>query len=192
MAFLLSIDINQPDDRAVDFFSSCPIRSHSQELLAIKRFLRGARIYTDTRIRRSSDCLATDFVGMLPAMSMLPTVQLADGDKLEVLRRLDQFRHWSSLDDKRYCLGCGKLVTGRQIQVIGGTRGNGPLRLICATERCPAIPMDWVLPNDEMLANHAPAPSELNAAPAPPHSRTRKNRIAASLRKFATGFRWVA
>jgi hypothetical protein len=52
--------------------------------------------------------------------------------------------------------------------------------------------MDWVLPNDEMLASHAPAPSELNAAPATPHSRTRKNRIAASLRKFATAFRWVA
>jgi hypothetical protein len=165
---------------------------HAQELLAIKRFLHGARIYTDTRIRRSSDCLATDFVGMLPVMSMLPTVQLADGDKLEVLRRLDQFRHWSSLDDKRYCLGCGKLVTGRQIQVIGGTRGNGPLRLICATERCPAIPMDWVLPNDEMLANHALAPSELNAAPAASHSRTRKNQIAASLRKFATRLRRVA
>jgi hypothetical protein len=137
--------------------------------------------------------LAKDFVGMLPVMSMLPTVQLADGDKLEVLRRLDQFRHWSSLDDKRYCLGCGKLFTGRQIQVIGGTRGAGPLRIICPTQRCPAIPMDWVLPTEEMLADSARGPSEPAAgATATYQSRARENPIAASLRKFARHFRRLA
>jgi hypothetical protein len=41
---------------------------------------------------------------------------------------------------------------GQQIQVAGGTRGNGPLRLSCPTERCNSIPMDWVLPTDEVLA----------------------------------------
>jgi hypothetical protein len=78
--------------------------------------------------------------------------RLADNDKLEVLRRLDQFRQWHSLDDKRYCLVCGKLISGRQIQVTGGTRGNGPLRLSCPTEKCNSIPMDWVLPTNEVLA----------------------------------------
>ncbi len=77
---------------------------------------------------------------------------MADDEKLEVLRRLDQFRHWHSLDEKRYCLVCGKLIWGRQIQVDGGTRGNGPLRLSCPTERCNSIPMDWVLPTSEILA----------------------------------------
>jgi hypothetical protein len=77
---------------------------------------------------------------------------LADYEKLDVLRRLDQFRQWHSLDEKRYCLVCGKLITGRQIEVSGGTRGTGPVQLSCPTERCNSIPMDWVLPTDEILA----------------------------------------
>jgi len=77
---------------------------------------------------------------------------LADDEKLELLRRLDQFRHWQSLDEKRYCLVCGELISGRQIQVDGGTRGNGPLRLSCPTETCNSIPMDWVLPTNEVFA----------------------------------------
>jgi hypothetical protein len=78
--------------------------------------------------------------------------RLLDGEKLEVLRRLDQFRQWHSLDEKRYCLVCGKLITGRQIQVTGGTRGNGAVRLSCPTQNCNSIAMDWVLPTDEILA----------------------------------------
>jgi len=77
---------------------------------------------------------------------------MADDEKLEVLRRLDQFRQWNSLDEKRYCLVCGTLISGRQIQVDGGTRSNAPLRISCPTETCNAIPMDWVLPTDEILA----------------------------------------
>jgi len=75
-----------------------------------------------------------------------------DDEKLEVLRRLDQFRQWHSLDEKRYCLVCGNLISGRRIQVADATRGNGSLRLSCPTEGCHAIPMDWVLPTSEILA----------------------------------------
>jgi len=78
--------------------------------------------------------------------------KLWDEEKLEALRRLDQFRQWHSLEEKRYCLVCGNLISGRQIQVAGGTRGNGLLRLSCPTEGCNSIPMDWVLPTDEILA----------------------------------------
>ena len=78
--------------------------------------------------------------------------KLSDAEKLEVLCRLDQFRQWHSLNDKRYCLVCGTLISGRQIQVRGGTRSNGPLRLSCPTEGCNSIPMDWVLPTDDILA----------------------------------------
>src|SRR4030095_3973810 len=81
-----------------------------------------------------------------------PSISLPDAEKLNALRRLDQLRQWHSLDDKRYCLVCGKLITGRQIQVAGGTRGNGALRLSCPTEGCNSIPVDWVLPTDEILA----------------------------------------
>jgi hypothetical protein len=79
-------------------------------------------------------------------------IKLSDQEKLEALRRLDEFRQWHSLDEKRYCLVCGNLITGRQIQVAGGTHGNGRLQLNCPTEQCNSIPMDWVLPTDEILA----------------------------------------
>ena len=83
----------------------------------------------------------------------LPTAtKLSNEERLEILRRLDQFRRWHSVEEKRYCLVCGNLISGRQIQVAGGTRGNGPLRVSCPTERCNSIPMDWVLPTDEILA----------------------------------------
>jgi len=86
------------------------------------------------------------------AVALTTAVRLSDNEQLEALRRLDQFRAWHSLDEKRYCLVCGKLITGRQIQVSGETRGNGPLRLSCPMDGCNSIPMDWVLPTDEILA----------------------------------------
>jgi len=82
-------------------------------------------------------------------------INLSDADKLDALRRLDQFRPWGSLDEKRYCLVCGEIITGEQIVVTGGTRGNGPLRINCPTERCHSIPMDWILPTDEVMASLA-------------------------------------
>ena len=85
-------------------------------------------------------------------VALSPQLNLSDEEKLEALRLLDQFRQWHSLDAKRYCLVCGNLISGQQIQVAGGTRGNGPLRLSCPTERCNSIPMDWVLPTNEILA----------------------------------------
>ena len=53
-------------------------------------------------------------------MALVSPIKLSDEDKLETLQRLDQLRQWHSLDEKRYCLVCGKIITGRQIQVIGG------------------------------------------------------------------------
>jgi hypothetical protein len=86
-------------------------------------------------------------------MELISPAHVSNEEKLKVLRRLDQFRHWHSLDDNRYCLVCGKIITGQQIRLLGGTRGNGPLRVICPTERCHSIPMDWVLPTAEVLAD---------------------------------------
>jgi hypothetical protein len=109
-------------------------------------------------------------------MALSPPLALSDAAKLDALRRLDQFREWRSLDERRFCLVCGKIITGRQIQVAGGTRGNGPLRLSCPTEGCNSIPMDWVLPTDEILASvetvvaeghnvSAPSSADLGAEP---------------------------
>ena len=107
-------------------------------------------------IQKSTECPIVPAFGrnvISGAVALSAATKLSDKDKLEVLRRLDQFRQWHSLDEKRYCLVCGSLISGRQIEVAGGTRGNGPLRLSCPTERCNSIPMDWVLPTDEILAN---------------------------------------
>jgi hypothetical protein len=91
---------------------------------------------------------------------------LSDAEKLAALQRLDQFREWPSLDEKRYCLVCGKIITGRQIHVAGDTRGDGPQRLNCPTEQCNSIPMDWALPTDEILAAaETVTPNECNVAP---------------------------
>jgi hypothetical protein len=88
-------------------------------------------------------------------MPLTPPTSLSDAEKLDALRRLDQFRQWRSLDDKRYCLVCGKIIAGHQIQL---TNRNGLQRVCCPTGPCNSIPMDWVLVTDEILALAEQAP----------------------------------
>ena len=111
-------------------------------------------------------------------------IRLCSSDKLDVLRRLDQFRRWDSLDDKRLCLECGKIISGRQIEVVGGTRAMGPLRLQCPTEDCNAIAMDWALPN----GGTAPVRAARTALPPPKlvvhDRRANEAKITARLRNF--------
>jgi hypothetical protein len=118
-----------------------------------------ARILTDTPIRRSLGCATTHRTACL-AMALVSPIKFSDEERLYVLQRLDQFRQWHSLDEKRYCLVCGEMITGREIQVIWGKRENRPLRIICPTERCNAIPMEWVRPTDEVLIRIAMAETE--------------------------------
>ncbi len=157
------------------------------------------KIFTDIRIRRAPDCAITRR-GDIPSNVALSTpIRLSEPEKLDVLRRLDQFRHWGSLEEKRYCLVCGKIITGRQIHVAGGTRGNGPLRLSCPTERCNSVPMDWVLPTDEIIAmvERMAAKERKAAVPVPTNhingglkrSNREHNGIASQLRKFAFHFK---
>jgi len=123
-------------------------------------------------------------------MALSPPTPLPDADRLNALRRLDQFREWRSLDDKRYCLVCGKIITGRQIEVANGTHGNGQSRLSCPTERCNSIPMDWVLPTDEILALAKTARAEdHNTAPPRVADRGEENSLVSRLRKFALHLR---
>ena len=119
-------------------------------------------------------------------MTVSPPSTLPDADKLDVLRRLDQFREWHSLDDKRFCLVCGKIINGQHIQIAGGTRGNGPLRLSCPTERCNSIPMDLVLPTNELVALAKTAtPEDHNTASLTVADRGEERGLASRLRKFA-------
>jgi len=91
-------------------------------------------------------------------------MKLSDIDKLAALQRLDQFRKWRSLDEKRFCLCCSKIITGHDIQVVGGTRGTGALRIICPTELCQAIPMDWILPTKEILGSYKSVPADTGSS----------------------------
>jgi len=93
-------------------------------------------------------------------MQLLAPIELSGTEKLEILQRLDRFRKWHSLDDKRYCLACGQIIEGRDVLVVGGTRGTGPLRLICPTRNCHSIPMDWVIATDEVLTRMSMLPEE--------------------------------
>jgi len=68
---------------------------------------------------------------------------LTPEDKLDAIRRIDFGGTWESLDDWRYCTVCKKLFSGRQIEVLGGARRLGPLRLHCPTAECNSSPGDW-------------------------------------------------
>jgi len=93
-------------------------------------------------------------------MALVSSIKLSDGDKVDLLQRLDRFRQWHSLDEKRYCLVCGEIITGREIHVIMGTRGNRSLRIICPTKYCDAMPIEWVWPNDDVLITIAMVEAE--------------------------------
>jgi len=62
-------------------------------------------------------------------------------DRLEILRAADLQRKWFSLDDQRMCIGCNKLITGRQIEITRDQRGRFLLQ--CPTSECRSIAKDW-------------------------------------------------
>lgn len=121
---------------------------------------------------------------------LLSAIELSGAKKLEILQRLDHYRSWQSLNDQRYCLACGQLIDGHAILVVGGTRGSGPLRLICPTNRCHSIPMDWVIPTDEVLARILLAEEKIGT-----ETKTvvrPREKFSARLRKLALQFRPAA
>ncbi len=76
-------------------------------------------------------------------MAVLTAIRLSPEEKLEALRRLDEFRFWHSLDDRRYCEHCKHTITGRQIELIELTGPRGGPRLHCPTADCTSVPSDW-------------------------------------------------
>ena len=77
-----------------------------------------------------------------PSQSIRPGAE----DKLTALRRLDKNRAWKSLDDQLYCTICKNVISGRQIEVVGGTNGLRALHLKCSTPGCFSTPADWIVP----------------------------------------------
>ena len=123
-------------------------------------------------------------------MPLLAPIELSSAEKLEILQRLDRYRKWRSLDEKRYCLACGQIIDGHVMLVVGGTRGTGPLRLICPTRGCHSIAMDWVIPSAKVLERFSMLEEE-ETVPATTVVRARE-KFTARLKKFATQFRPAA
>jgi hypothetical protein len=123
-------------------------------------------------------------------MPLPAPIEFSGADKLEILQRLDRYRKWPSLEEKRYCLACGQIIEGRDILVVGGTRGTGPLRLVCPTRNCHSIPMDWVIPNDEVLARMSVLQKQDSLASTP--AVRPRQKFSERLRKLATQFRPAA
>lgn len=123
-------------------------------------------------------------------MALLAPIDLSSAEKHDVLRRLDRHRKWHSLDEKRYCLVCGQVIEGHEIQVVGGTRGTGPLRLVCPTRGCHSIPMDWVIPTDQVLARTSMLREQAELQRA--RIARPREKLRASLRKFTMQFRRAA
>jgi hypothetical protein len=89
--------------------------------------------------------VATEFVTIVRMLLPSQPIRLHAEDKLAALRRLDKCRAWNSLDDQLYCTICKNVISGRQIEVVGGTNSLRALRLKCSTPGCFSTPADWIL-----------------------------------------------
>ena len=90
--------------------------------------------------------MATEFATLASMLSPSQSIQPGAEDKLAALRRLDKGRAWNSLEDQLYCTGCKTIISGRQIEVVGGTNGLRALHLKCSTPGCLSTPADWIMP----------------------------------------------
>ena len=90
--------------------------------------------------------IATKFATVQSVFSPSQPIRMAVEDKLAALRRIDKSRPWNCLDDRVYCTICKNEISGRQIEVVGGTNGLRALHLKCSTAGCLSTPADWILP----------------------------------------------
>lgn len=78
-------------------------------------------------------------------MSHAPVLALSPEDKLDILKQLDDFRVWHSLDDERRCSRCREVIDGQQILVFEQPGSTRRLRLQCPTPGCPPpTPSEWL------------------------------------------------
>jgi len=96
--------------------------------------------------QKSLEDAAFEFATIANMLSPSQPIQPGAEDKLATLRRLDQSRAWNSLDDQLYCTICKNVISGRQIEVVGGTNGLRALHIKCSTPGCVSTPADWLFP----------------------------------------------
>ena len=78
----------------------------------------------------------------------------SDEQRLGILRSVDDWRTWHSLEDERLCIECAQLLTGREVIVTTGEIGGWTVT--CPTSGCTSTPRDWFYHgrrNDYSLAN---------------------------------------
>jgi hypothetical protein len=109
-------------------------------------------------------------IGDMPA----PVAPLLSAEeKLELLRDLDPFRFWWSLDDERVCDRCQRTITGHRIVVLERVGAHGEMILHCPTAGCRSTPGEWVYADPLLAASRRselPPPrrrAESDAAMAP-------------------------
>src|SRR5436190_12647057 len=73
-------------------------------------------------------------------------------DKLTLLQANDDFRSWTSLDDKRVCVLCDRTFSGHEVLVsLAGL--NHQLR--CPTRGCPSQIHQWVYAGNPLISEQA-------------------------------------
>jgi hypothetical protein len=68
-------------------------------------------------------------------------MKYSDDQRLKILRSIDDWREWRSLDDERLCIECAHLMTGRDVVVTAA--GDGRFSVNCPTPGCNSTPRDW-------------------------------------------------
>ena len=70
------------------------------------------------------------------------TEELSPEERFQILRRTDGERRWYTVDDKRLCLICERIISGREIRISGGPE---KFSLGCPTDGCPGTYSHWLL-----------------------------------------------
>lgn len=101
-------------------------------------------------------------------------------EKLSTLRELDIFHHWDSIDEVRLCRRCGRIISGREIKVVGSRHNPAGVRLECPTEGCPSVPFEWLMlePTAKVASQPPPEPIQPVSASRPmSNAMSRPNRL---------------
>jgi hypothetical protein len=75
---------------------------------------------------------------------------LPPAERLAILKRLDTSRKWESLDDRRVCVLCARVMSGQRIRIT--VEAGGSCRLRCATRGCLSSADQWVYPGNPLVS----------------------------------------
>ncbi len=80
--------------------------------------------------------------------------EMSPQERLKILRLTDEERRWYTVDDKRLCLICERIISGRDIRIEGGPE---KFSLACPTDGCPGTYSHWFLYRPTPAQPAAPA-----------------------------------